>query len=168
MWSPINTIFQKNKIHGQGVIGDLLKNIKLISIGLLLNACCGSPFSGIECNNEDYLHFIIVSQTGENLFEGTSPKYVEEDLKLFTIKDAARIELENLWLGSDGEFSTMVDYRFATIFVEIQGQPRDTLGLRFNVKNDQCCGLETRIDSVVVNGVSNPYYSGSINLQIVD
>jgi hypothetical protein len=136
---------------------------------VILSSCCGSPAGGVECVNDDELNFSILSTTGQDLFTGTNQKYKIDELKLYTIYENTRYDVGYVSNGSEGKLMTTLDYKFETLIIEIGGQPKDTINFKLNVSDDRCCGMQTRIDIVNIDGVMTKYdhYHG-IEIKIVD
>jgi len=143
------------------------KIILMMSFTMVMGSCCNNLTSSVECEGDNSFTFKILSNSGEDLFFAENPKYQVSDLKIIGIQKNDQVDIS---ISNGYDFLLCpVNYKYEAVVIEIKGQPRDTLKFDCRTEDDACCGKETRIETIYVDGQEIEFpYMDPINIKVPD
>jgi len=135
-----------------------MRSIRTITwLSILLIGCC----SNVDCGNGfPTLNFRYLTEGGEDLLGGTSKKYEFTDLKFFAFDEFRNKQFLEIYFSMDTTIISTGQIYIRPLyserwFLEIQGSVTDTLDFKYDTLEGRCCGPQTIIKELYINGVAD-------------
>jgi hypothetical protein len=129
----------------------LIKKLFPVLLLPLLMAGCKDPCKNIDCLPPKLFSFTIQSvDNGEDLIFGDQRQLTEEDIEVFSVSDGERIPAET-YFGPDRVVVRTNHQLIGEYFVEARNE-LDTINLLMTIKDTGCCGRQTEVEQVSLNG----------------
>lgn len=128
-------------------------SLRILLLSILLSSCC----SNIDCANlRPILNFRYLSENGADLLSGDSKKYEITDFKIYSVDLSGSEQFATLDLVTEQGAQSFCTVLFINSnerwFFELKGTVLDTLDLKFKTNEGRCCGEQTWIEELSVNG----------------
>ena len=126
----------------------------ILSLSVITFGCC----SNIDCaDGRAILNFSYLSQDGDDLLNGQFKKYDVTDINIYSIEPSGSKQFLNIEFKTEQGSPSVGSGVFTTLndrwFVELTGTLTDTLDIKFKTNDGGCCGVQTWIDTLDLNGI---------------
>lgn len=132
-------------------IPSIMKKLFPVLFLPLLVAGCKDSCKNIDCLPPELFSFTIQSaDNGEDLLFGDQRKLSEEDIAVYSVSDGERMPAETSFDAD--RVVVLTDHQLiGEYFVEARNEI-DTIDLLITILGSPCCGKETKVDQISLNG----------------